>query len=557
MNRAFAPRASRRPPATSATPQASPPLQTSPPTEHLEASADLGHRLDSIPVHAPNATGMPAPLRRRMEVAFNADFSKIRVRPASPRAKALGTLAFTQGHEIHMAPGQWAPDTRAGQQLLGHELTHVLQQRAGRVRTTARHEGVGLNAEPALEREADALGARAVQGTASASGGPAPMSATPQPSAGSPATAPVQGFWPLEYMLDLMGSKKTEPAEPSFAPISVSPTAKYGETHKPLKVKEKDELASRWLIGNEPPGSEKSAKKTKPTPEETAPTQNQTAPIPDLNGPFGMKPGSYTAPAIPMNQPQGESPSLLSHFKTKTKWLDWSLGGGEKEQALRKMKGDGYSASLLRSTYDRELVGGGGKDKMYSVTGGESASAQFVHGKGKHEREVIPSFLKAQAKGEGQLGGVEGGYGYYAKGDMEEGHLSAGLRGSAGAYAAKGSLGGSLSMRIPFTNIALSLGGKAEAAYGAGLAGEAALKANKSGVKASLAGKFASGLGLGGGVSLGIGKYDPDQFWLGGKSDEAYLKDLPKSGTADRWKGVPPEVKQRLRKQLRKGSKKP
>lgn len=112
---------------------------------------------------------MPEAVQRKMEGAFGAGFSDVRVHPGSARATALGAVAYTQGSDIHVAPGHWAPETTRGQELLGHELAHVVQQRAGRVQATAQTKGVSLNDSPALEAEADAMGARAARGTA---GGP-------------------------------------------------------------------------------------------------------------------------------------------------------------------------------------------------------------------------------------------------------------------------------------------------------------------------------------------------------------------------------------------------
>ena len=63
-----------------------------------------------------------------MESSFGTDFSSIRVHPDSSKAPEVGALAYTQGTDIHFAPGQFKPETSAGQQLLGHELTHVIQQ---------------------------------------------------------------------------------------------------------------------------------------------------------------------------------------------------------------------------------------------------------------------------------------------------------------------------------------------------------------------------------------------------------------------------------------------
>jgi hypothetical protein len=98
-----------------------------------------------------------------MEGAFGASFSDVRIFPGSTRALSLGARAFASGSEIHVAPGQWAPATHAGRSLLGHELAHVLQQRAGRVKPTTRIDAQPLNTDPALEHEAHALSARVLR----------------------------------------------------------------------------------------------------------------------------------------------------------------------------------------------------------------------------------------------------------------------------------------------------------------------------------------------------------------------------------------------------------
>jgi len=56
-----------------------------------------------------------------------------------------------------------ARDAR-GQELLGHELAHVVQQSEGRVPTTTQFKGVDGNDDRGLEREADEWAARAVRG---------------------------------------------------------------------------------------------------------------------------------------------------------------------------------------------------------------------------------------------------------------------------------------------------------------------------------------------------------------------------------------------------------
>jgi hypothetical protein len=115
-------------------------------------------------VAAPGGGGQPLPdeLRTAMEGAFGADFADVRVHQGG-HVSELGAQAYTQGTALHFAPGQYAPDSPAGRELIGHELAHVVQQRSGRVAT-----GDGaINTDPQLEAEADAAGARAARGEGS------------------------------------------------------------------------------------------------------------------------------------------------------------------------------------------------------------------------------------------------------------------------------------------------------------------------------------------------------------------------------------------------------
>lgn len=110
-----------------------------------------------------NRTGIPDAVKQRMEDSFGTDFSSVRVHPDSSKAPEVGALAYTQGTDIHFAPGQFKPDTAAGQELLGHELTHVVQQAEGRVQPTTEIGGMPVNDNEALEHEADVRGAQAVR----------------------------------------------------------------------------------------------------------------------------------------------------------------------------------------------------------------------------------------------------------------------------------------------------------------------------------------------------------------------------------------------------------
>lgn len=76
---------------------------------------------------------LPAATRAFFEPRFGHDFSGVRVHTgarASEAARAVNAHAFTVGRDVVFAAGQYAPGTGAGQRLLGHELTHVVQQEA-------------------------------------------------------------------------------------------------------------------------------------------------------------------------------------------------------------------------------------------------------------------------------------------------------------------------------------------------------------------------------------------------------------------------------------------
>ncbi len=69
--------------------------------------------------------------REYMEPRFGHDFSGVRVHTdgkAAESARAVGARAYTAGHNVVFGAGEHAPGTQEGQRLLGHELTHVMQQ---------------------------------------------------------------------------------------------------------------------------------------------------------------------------------------------------------------------------------------------------------------------------------------------------------------------------------------------------------------------------------------------------------------------------------------------
>lgn len=99
----------------------------------------------------PNLTGIPAQMKLNFERYSGLSFDDVRVHYNSDKPARLGALAYTRGTEIYVGPGQ--------ERSLPHELGHVIQQKAGKVRPTRWVGGLPVNDQPALEREADAWAA--------------------------------------------------------------------------------------------------------------------------------------------------------------------------------------------------------------------------------------------------------------------------------------------------------------------------------------------------------------------------------------------------------------
>lgn len=78
-------------------------------------------------------SAIPDETRSAMESGFGADFSGVRVHQgggADSLNRSLSAKAFTSGNDIFFRSGEYDPGSKQGQQLLAHELTHVVQQGA-------------------------------------------------------------------------------------------------------------------------------------------------------------------------------------------------------------------------------------------------------------------------------------------------------------------------------------------------------------------------------------------------------------------------------------------
>jgi hypothetical protein len=75
-------------------------------------------------------------VRAPMEQAFGADFSGVRVHTdaqSNQLNRSIQARAFTTGQDVFFRQGAYNPGSRDGQELIAHELTHVVQQNGSAV----------------------------------------------------------------------------------------------------------------------------------------------------------------------------------------------------------------------------------------------------------------------------------------------------------------------------------------------------------------------------------------------------------------------------------------
>ena len=136
-------------------PSASSVLDNSSQSESLQRKADMANNAaQRAEAPRPNNTGMPDNLKSGIESLSGFSMDDVRVHYNSSRPATVRALAYTQGTDIHVAPGQ--------EKHLPHEAWHVAQQMAGRVSPTTNINGMPVNDNTALEHEADVMGEKAV-----------------------------------------------------------------------------------------------------------------------------------------------------------------------------------------------------------------------------------------------------------------------------------------------------------------------------------------------------------------------------------------------------------
>ncbi|WP_221417983.1 DUF4157 domain-containing protein [Fulvivirga kasyanovii] len=102
-----------------------------------------------------NKTGLPDNLKAGIEGLSGYSMDDVKVHYNSSKPDQLQALAYAQGTDIHVGPGQ--------EQHLPHEAWHVVQQKQGRVKPTRQMKSkMDINDDPALEKEADVMGKKSL-----------------------------------------------------------------------------------------------------------------------------------------------------------------------------------------------------------------------------------------------------------------------------------------------------------------------------------------------------------------------------------------------------------
>ena len=141
-----------------------------------------------------NNTGLPDQLKAGVEQLSGHSLDDVKVHYNSSKPAQLKAHGYAEGNQIHLAQGQ--------EKHLGHEAWHVVQQKENRVSPTKQINGVGVNDNPSLEKEADTMGAKA------ASADPVSKESVQLKLEPTPGKGVVQGFFGF-------GSEKKEEAAPS------------------------------------------------------------------------------------------------------------------------------------------------------------------------------------------------------------------------------------------------------------------------------------------------------------------------------------------------------
>ena len=123
---------------------------------HLTSLANNNIQKQPVSQLSKDSHSLPDNVKHGVESLSGISMDDVKVHYNSAKPAQLNAHAYAQGTDIHIASGQ--------EKHLPHEAWHVVQQKQGRVRpTTMMKAKVPINDDQGLEKEADVMGARALQ----------------------------------------------------------------------------------------------------------------------------------------------------------------------------------------------------------------------------------------------------------------------------------------------------------------------------------------------------------------------------------------------------------
>jgi hypothetical protein len=119
-----------------------------------EASTDLESAINSA---RGGGQSLDAGLQQSMGQAMGADFSGVKVHTdaqADQLNQSIQARAFTTGRDVFFRSGEYNPESREGEELIAHELTHVVQQNGQAVQRSPLSPEVQREAMPEEDLQA-------------------------------------------------------------------------------------------------------------------------------------------------------------------------------------------------------------------------------------------------------------------------------------------------------------------------------------------------------------------------------------------------------------------
>ncbi|MDY6901646.1 MAG: DUF4157 domain-containing protein [Cyanobacteriota bacterium] len=117
-------------------------LQMKPETIQRQSNVDSGTASNEFESSLSSARSggqsLQPELRMKLEGAMGADFSGVKVHTdakADQLNQSIQAKAFTTGQDVFFRQGEYNPQSQGGQELIAHELTHVVQQGGEQIQT--------------------------------------------------------------------------------------------------------------------------------------------------------------------------------------------------------------------------------------------------------------------------------------------------------------------------------------------------------------------------------------------------------------------------------------